>query len=88
MDKYVEVDSVEFGLSKRQKLVRLSSGNLGIVKMRKSRLIMKDGKQILDMANVLTSKDAKLKVSLIISGPICSKTVKYLTENDIDIVAL
>jgi hypothetical protein len=88
MDKYIEIDSEEFGLSKRLKLVKLSTDNIGIVRMRKSRLIMKDGKQILDTANTIKSKDDKLKVSLMISGPICSKTVNYLRENDITIITV
>lgn len=78
----------DFGLNKRQKLIKFSNTEIGIIKMRKSRIIMKDGEQINHLANAIKSKDNKLKVKLIISGPICTKTVKYLKGNNIDVVSV
>ncbi|PLX03592.1 MAG: hypothetical protein C0595_06460 [Marinilabiliales bacterium] len=88
INKLDELDPEDYGLSKRQRIVKISDEEIGLVKMRKSRIIMKDGEQISKLVNTIKSKDNKLKVKLIISGPICSKTVKYLKGNNIDIVSV
>lgn len=76
----------KFGLPKRTQLVQLDNNTIGIVKKRKSRIIMKDGKQIVDIAKQIQKVDKNFNVMLIISGPICSKTIKYLGENGIGIL--
>ena len=78
----------DYGINKRQKIIRVSDDEIGIVKLRKSRIIMKDGKQIIQISEAIKSKNSKLKVNLIISGPICSKTTKYLNENNINIICI
>lgn len=82
------LNPVDYRLNKRQKLIKISDTEVGLVKMRKSRIIMKDCDQISKLVNIIKSKDNKLKVKLIISGPICSKTVKYLNGNNIDIISV
>ena len=76
----------KFGLPKRTQLVQLDNNTIGVVKKRKSRIIMKDGKQIVETAKQIQKADKNLNVMLIISGPICSKTIKYLGENGIGIL--
>ena len=80
-------DAQKYGLPKRIKLLR--EGNKIIIdKRRKSRIIMKDGRQVLDIAKAINLSDSKSQVNLLIQGPICSKTVNYLAENNIGILKL
>jgi len=88
IEEFEYLNPEEFGLNKRQELIKISETEVGLVKMRKSRIIMKDGEQIYKLVNTIKSKDDKLKVKLVISGPICSKTVKYLIGNNIDIISV
>jgi len=87
IEEFEYLSPEDFGLNKRQKLIKISDTEVGLVKVRKSRIIMKDGEQISKLVNTIRSKDNKLKVKLIISGPICSKTVKYLNENEVEILS-
>lgn len=69
-----EVDSKQFGLNSRVKLKVDDEGNIYIIKKIKSRIIMKDGEKIVEVSQAIKNKNHNAKVSLIISGPICSKT--------------
>jgi hypothetical protein len=80
------ISSSQFGLSNRVKL-KFKDNNIIIVKQRKSRIIMKDSKQILDIANKIRAKEHGKEIKLLISGPICSKSIKNLNENNIEIIS-
>ncbi len=80
------INPSEYGLSSRVKLIQISKDNIAIVKKRKSRIIMKDGIIISKIASQILDKFPKLKISLVISGPICSKTVRYLEGYEIKVV--
>ncbi len=80
------IDVSGFGLNSRTKIVKMEDGSFGILKKRKSRIIMKDGYQILEIAKAITLKEPDAIVNIIISGPICSKTTKYLEQHSINIV--
>jgi len=86
MEKYRVLNPSDYGLGKRINIVQISDGHLGIMKKRRSRIIMKDSQKIMDIANALCKKEPQSSISLIISGPICSKTIKFLKSNLIDIV--
>jgi len=43
------------------------------------------GIQVLDIANRITEVRPNTKISLLISGPICSKTIKFLDKESISI---
>jgi hypothetical protein len=47
---------------------------------------MKDGRQIMEIARAIKEKRPEVEITLIISGPICSKTSSYLHEQGIKIV--
>lgn len=85
-EDYRIIDPLDFGLAKRVKIVEISNNHLGILKQRKSRIIMKDGLQIMDIVNQIRSVNPKSNISLIISGPLCSKTRKYLNDNRVGVV--
>lgn len=81
-----EILASSFGLSSRIKL-QIEDNAIIIVKQRKSRIIMKDSKQILDIANKIRIQEPNKEIKLLISGPICSKSIKFLKENNIDIIS-
>jgi hypothetical protein len=75
-----------YGLSSRVQLREIEEGWLAIVKKRKSRIIMKDALQILEIASQIRKTQAELEIAVIISGPICSKSIAFLKDNQIDII--
>ncbi len=79
------IDSGIFGFSNRV-VINADKDTYKIIKKRKSRIIMKDGLQILSMAKKIKEDIPTAKIQLHISGPICSKTLKFLNENSIAIV--
>ncbi len=79
------IDPGLFGFSNRV-VIYAYKNTYQIFKKRKSRIIMKDGLQILSMANKIKEDIPTAKIELHISGPICSKTLKFLNENSIAIV--
>lgn len=86
MENYKVLDPIDYGLAKRVKIVEISNNHLGILKQRKSRIIMKDGLQIMEIVNQIRSAKPKINISLIISGPLCGKTRKYLSENRVGVI--
>ena len=76
-----------FGLSKRVQIAKLEDNHFAIVKKIKSRIILKDGYRILEQAEIIKSSNPEIRISLIITGPICSKTIKLLQENGIGIIS-
>ena len=78
------IDPLTVGAPKRSNVARDSDNNIYIVKNIKSRIIMKDGLKLLALAKkVKTVKN--VTVSLATTAPVCSKTKKYLEENEIKI---
>ena len=75
--------SSDYGLKSRTLLVKIEENHIGIVKNRKSRIIMKDGNKILESAEQIKKVSPGTKVSLITNAPVCSKTEKYLLGNGI-----
>ncbi len=82
------IDPINFGLSLRTLLGQLSDKHFVIIKDRKSRIIMKDGKQILEQINLIQGNEPKVKISLATNAPVCSKTRVFLKERGIEILSL
>ena len=82
------IEPREFGLSPHTALGQLSQNHFVIIKDRKSRIVMKDGDQILEQVNLIQEKEPKAKISLATNAPVCSKTTKLLSEKRIDILPL
>ena len=80
------VDSKKYGLSSRVKLEYAGENHLKILLHRKSRIIMKDGQRVLDMVSKIKTYDSAIEVGLSITGPICSKTIQFLNDNEIKVV--
>ena len=80
------IDPINVGAPKRSNVAMDNDNNIYIVKNIKSRIIMKDGLKLFDLAKkIKTVKNAT--VSLATTAPICSKTKKYLEENEIKITS-
>ena len=78
------IDPLTVGASKRSNIATDNNNNIYIVKNIKSRIIMKDGLKLLTLARTIkTVKNAT--VFLATTAPVCSKTTKYLEENEIKI---
>lgn len=85
MKEYEKLDPEDYGLSKRTNIVRINKNTIGIVKKRKSRIVMTDGHQIKDFADAIRLKHPNSEVVLIHQGPVCSKTKKFLQEYEIEL---
>ena len=80
------IDPINVGAPKRSKVAMDNDNNIYIVKNIKSRIIMKDGLRLFDLAKkIKTVKN--VTVSLATTAPVCSKTKKYLEENEIKITS-
>ena len=82
------VDPLDYNLPPRTKLLIDSSGSFFIVVDRKSRVIMKDGHRIVNMAKHIKEVNQKANISLLTSAPVCSKTNEFLLKNKIPTLAL
>ena len=75
-----------YNLPTRITLEALGDQHLGIVRLVKSRIIRKDAEKIAEMARQIISVNANVKVSLICTRNICSKSIRLLEEEGISIV--
>ena len=82
------INPENYNLSQRIILKQNELGELFLVIDRKSRIIMKDGKRILEMVHKIKSFDKGIKVSVLTSAPVCSKSRSYLKEKNIIIKTL
>lgn len=80
------IDPINVGAPKRSNVAMDNDNNIYIVKNIKSRIIMKDGLKLFDLAKkIKTVKN--VTVSLATTAPVCSKTKKYLKKNKIKITS-
>ena len=80
-----EIDSRSVGAPTRSLVGKDSNNHLYIIKNIKSRIIMKDGHKIVETVKQIKNKTSS-GVSLATTAPVCSKTIKFLNENDIKII--
>ena len=79
------IDPKQFNISPSTKLIKSNEKEFVIIITRKSRIIMKDGKGILDKANKIKKCILDAKINLKTSAPVCSKTKSFLMANDINV---
>ena len=82
------VDTKKYNLSSRVSLQENSSNELCIVINRKSRIIMKDGYRILEIAEKIKQVENKRKVKVLSSAPVCRKTRAFLNKKGLSLEAL
>ena len=83
--KLKEINPLTVGAPPRSKLAIDLNKNIYIVKNIKSRIIMKDGMKIVDIAKSIQAQKSTKKY-LATTAPVCSKTKKHLEENQIKTV--
>ena len=80
-----EINTKSVGAPARSAIGKDSENHLYIIKNIKSRIIMKDGHKIVEAVKQIKNK-TNSNVSLATTAPVCSKTTRFLNENDIKII--
>lgn len=86
--KIALIDPKIFGLSPRMMVGQLSVNHIVLIKDRKSRIIMKDGRQIFEQIRRIKNNAPNSKISLATNAPVCGKTTNFLKEREIEILFL
>ena len=81
----METNPLYYQLSSKVQLEEINEHQIAIRKVIKSRIIQKDALKIIDMAQHIRQVDSQLKVSLICSRNICSKSIDLLAKEGIGI---
>ena len=76
----------DYNLPSRVVLRAVGENHIAIVKLIKSRIIQKDATKIAEIARQIQRVDAELKVSLVCSPAICSKSVALLKNEGIGVI--
>ena len=79
------VNPKEFGLPARTVIENLDDATLALVIDRKSRIIMTDGRNILDKAKKISKVRPNVHIVVKTTAPVCSKTAKFLAEHNITV---
>tara|TARA_B100000900_G_C19993011_1_gene478562 strand:+ start:175 stop:432 length:258 start_codon:yes stop_codon:yes gene_type:complete len=80
-----KLDPRKYGLSPRIKLFQNIKREVFLEIDRKSRVVMKDGLRIFDIAEKVKGTEQQSSFFLITSAPVCSKTKLYLKGKNINI---
>jgi len=78
----------DYGLPPRTQLERMEEGHVAIRVDRKSRIIMKDGRGLLEKAERIRATNSALRVSLKTSAPVCGKTRAFLAGHGVVVLSL
>ena len=78
------IDPKKFNLSKKV-VIEKTNSSLSIIINRKTRIIMKDGRGLLEQANQI-KKVSNKPVSIFTTAPVCSKTKTFLSNNNVEII--
>lgn len=81
-----KLDPKIYGLPPRTVLQKEGAGKISIVMNRKSRIIMKDARLILEKADKIREKEPENSISLETTAPVCSKSIDFLNSNGIDVI--
>lgn len=74
-----------YKLNSRTKLEELAPEHIAIVKRIKSRIIRKDAEKIVLMAKQIQVVEPTFQVSLVCNDNICSKSIKLLDDNGVEV---
>ena len=82
------VDPKKFGLPARTVLEQITSNAIAIVMQRKSRIIMADGKKIIEKARRIQDVLPDVIVVLKTCAPVCGKTFVFLEREGVEVILL
>ena len=80
------VDPKLFGLPGKTIIEELDRNHYALVVDRKSRVIMADGKKLVEKAAKIKALEPGTKISLRSTAPVCSKTTRFLAGQGIDLI--
>ena len=81
-----KIDPKQFGIPGKTVIEKLDDNHYVLVIDRKSRIIMADGRKIVEKAEKIKKVKPGVRISLKSSAPVCSKTIPYLAEQGIDLI--
>lgn len=76
----------DFGLHPRTVIEQLDEKTIAILIERKSRIIMADGKKILEKFEILKQHRPEAKFALKTTAPVCSKTKAFFEKQGIAVL--
>jgi len=79
----MDLDPKAYNLHFKTKLTQITEDTIGIVIDRKSRIIMSDGRKILEKVHSIQEVAPSLKVVVVTTAPVCSKTRAFLEQSDV-----
>lgn len=77
----------DYGLPARTVLVQVDDNTIAIVVNRKSRIIMVDGRKILEKAVKIKTVRPSTTVTLKTTAPVCSKTKSFLEDAGVQVLS-
>jgi hypothetical protein len=80
------IDPNNFGLPARTIIEELGKNHYALVVDRKSRVIMADGKKLVEKTDKIKKVLPGIKVSLKSTAPVCSKTIRFLADHGIELL--
>ena len=80
----VNIDPKKYGLHQRVKL-KGRGKEIFVLIERRSRIIMKDGIRIIQMAEKIKQTNPTKKISVLSTAPVCRKTEQLLLKNKITV---
>jgi len=81
-----QVDPKLYGIPPRTVLMKRDSKEFILVIKRKIRIIMKDALAIVEKAKKIKEKVPKASIFLETTAPVCSKSIKFLNDNDVEVL--
>mgnify|MGYP006961755343 CR=1 FL=1 len=82
----MQIHPTNYGLPATTKLQEIGYNHLAIVRVIKSRIIQKDALKIVETAQQITGVNPRLKVSLMCTPNICSKSKALLQKEGIELI--
>lgn len=76
----------KYGLPAQTRLEVLGANHLAIVKMVKSRILVRDAEKIVEIAAQIRQKEPTMTLSLICTENICSKSIRLLEAHRIGVL--
>ena len=82
------LNPADFGFSSRTVLKFIKKNQVAFVINRKSRIVMKDGYDIAEKADVVRKSMPSAALIVMTDAPVCSKTERFLADKGINIISM
>ena len=81
------IDPKTFGLPGKTVIEKIGKNHYVLVVDRKSRVIIADGRKLLERAKMIKAVEPGTKISLRSTAPVCSKTIRFLADQRIELLS-